>query len=362
MRGMWHVCAKTNESRSMRKGKEAMKRCVNCNQLEEDDCRFCSRCGGQSFEVAVPSAEKATKKNAVSGGKKALAVTLCLFMSVIAVVASVVLLLRASVSEKTIESAMGRVFEEDELADVKIGELVDAKDEDTTVAEYVYSMLDAQTQAQINEKDIEKLLNEKFVQDFVTEKMNDYLSDALYDDGRGKIKTDEIMELLEDNSKKIEKLTGIPMTARNLADIRETIEESHVLKEMKLSAYTKDYDSAFSALRLFFSDGLRVLLIVLGCLLLAGVFLVLPDRVKACHYVGVAFIAAGCMNILMVVASFALPGIVDNVLPLGEGVYRKIFASMRLHSVIQTVAVTAVGVIFVLIAKCCRRKRRSKTA
>lgn len=334
-----------------------MKRCVNCNQLEGDDSRFCSRCGGQILEEAGSPVKKTPRK--LSSGQKAIAVTLCLFMTVVAGLASLVLLLRASVSEDALETAMSRVFDEEDLADLQIGELVGAKKDDTTIAEYVYSMLDEQSQTQISEKEIEELLNESFVQDFMTEKMSDYLSDALYDNKKGKIKTEEIMELLKDNDKKIQKLTGIPMSEVNLREVENYIEDNDILKEVKLSAYTREYKSEFSTLRFFFSDKLRLVLIALGILLLAGVFLVLPDRVKACGYVGIVFIVVGCMNMLVVFMSVALPGIADNVLPLGEDIYKQLFASLRLHSVIQTLVVMAIGVACVLFAKCCKRKFRA---
>lgn len=298
----------------------------------------------------------AAKKRAVSDGKKAIAVTLCSFLSVIAIFASLAFLLHASISEKTIEATMSEVFEEDDLADFEIGELVDAKEEDMTLAEYVYSMLDEQAQTWITPEDMEELLNEGFVLDFVTEKMKDYLSDALYGNKKGKIKTAEIMELLENNDKKIEKLTGVPMSKNNLRVIEEYIEDNKILKEAKLSVYTKEYESEFSTLRFLFSDKLRILLVALGILLLAAVFLVLPDRMKACCYVGTAFIVVGCMNVLLVVMSFALPGIVDNVLPLGEEVYKEMFASMRVHSLIQTAVALAVGAACVLLAVYSKRR------
>lgn len=333
-----------------------MKRCVNCNQLEENDSRFCSRCGGQVLEELISPGGERSKEKSRQRREKVIAVTLCSFMSVIAIFASLAFLLHASISEKTIEATMSEVFEEDELADFEIGELVDAKEEDMTLAEYAYSMLDEQAQTWITPKDMEELLNEGFVLDFVTEKMKDYLSDALYGNNKGKIKTAEIMELLEDNDKKIEKLTGVSMSKNNLRVIEEYIEDNKILKEAKLSVYTKKYESEFSTLRFLFSDKLRILLVVLGILLLAAVFLVLSDRMKACCYVGIAFIVVGCMNVLLVVMSFALPGIVDNVLPLGEEVYKEMFASMRLHSVIQTAVALVVGAACVLLATCSKRR------
>lgn len=329
-----------------------MKRCTSCNQLLDNDSRFCSNCGGQMLEDVIfqegTISKKKTNNGAINGRRETIAVTLCVLMSIIAILASLMFLLRASVSEEAVQSAMNKAF--DDFADIPIGSLVD-EEEDTTISEFVYSMLEEKYQSQIGKKNLRKLLNEEFVQDFVAEKMNDYLSDALYDNGRGKIKIDEIMELLEDNGEKIQKLTGFPMSEYNLDYIQNVIEDSRILKKTKLSTYAKDYESEFSVLRFFFSDAVSILLVVLGILLLAGIFFVLPDKTKACYYVGIAFIVVGCMNLFMVVISFSLPGMANDVLALGRKVYEQIFAPMRLRSVIQAVVVTAVGVGCMLFAK-----------
>lgn len=102
-----------------------MKVCAKCKTKAQDSMSFCAQCGGNVFEPV--------KK--VSAAAKVLSVFLSIFLVLALVVGGLLLTVRTTFSENTVDVVVETMT--DELADLEIGQLVDAKDEDMTVAEYL---------------------------------------------------------------------------------------------------------------------------------------------------------------------------------------------------------------------------------
>ena len=331
-----------------------MKKCVSCGAETLDSTNFCAMCGGSVFQPVVQEQvpanqameqsepaytaqtvqvnpvlqeeQKATKvkkeRKPVSGGAKFLSVLCSIFLTFSLIILCITTLVKYSLSEESFASIGSDL--EGKVADIRIGFWDESLDEDDTLADLVYDgamKVRKQYSAYINESinkevanGIVDILNEPFLTEFITDTMSDYVSFILYDEGRGYIKTDEIIELIEEN------------------------------------------EGLFKAIRFFFSEVLTIVLIVVSVLLIVLIFVLRRDRYKAFTKTGYALVTTGIVSLLILIGTFIAGSMLSNVYPFGNDIYDAVFSPIRLCGTVETSIFFFVGILFVVIGNLIKRK------
>lgn len=373
-----------------------MKKCVSCGAETLDSTNFCAMCGGSVFQPVVQEQvpanqameqsepaytaqtvqvnpvlqeeQKATKvkkeRKPVSGGAKFLSVLCSIFLTFSLIILCITTLVKYSLSEESFASIGSDL--EGKVADIRIGFLDESLDEDDTLSDLVYDgamKVRKQYSAYINESinkevadSIEDILNEPFLTEFITDTMSDYVSFILYDEGRGYIKTDDIIELIEDNSKKVERISNNEVSDRFLQMVEDGIEKSGALKSMDLRIVEEENEGLFKIIRFFFSEVLTIVLIVVSVLLIVLIFVLRRDRYKAFTKTGYALVTTGIVSLLILIGTFIAGSMLSNVYPFGNDIYDAVFSPIRLCGTVETSIFFFVGILFVVIGNLIKRK------
>lgn len=356
-----------------------MKKCTVCQKVVVDQVRFCSQCGNNSFEsmdvpvnngdlmpktvpaaTTTPAAEEPVAKPAktVSTGAKVASVFLSILLVTITFAISMLIVFKATFSEKN-TAAIASSFAED-ITDVKLGQLL-GEDEDVTLDEYIYDQFDTTYQLFVSERDIRKLLEENFISEFIVEKVEDYTSDLFYNNGRGTLDADEIIELLDDNSKTIEKATGYALTDADLNNLEESLEDSIDWDDLKLSTYTTG-NIVFSTLRVAFSPAVLVILSIIACLLTLWIFVICKSKKYAFCCVGIDLLITGILNGIFALATFIIATPLKELLSFLSDAIDKLFVPARSCALLEALAFGGIGLLILIVIKLINTISKKKAA
>lgn len=95
------------------------------------------------------------------------------------------------------------------LGDTGIGFWFGQQGQDVTLDEYMTDVFNSSGVVSVQQKDVKKFLDSAFVKNFVTDRLNGYISDFMYGTGEGSINVDEVMSLLGDNWAEVSVKLGI---------------------------------------------------------------------------------------------------------------------------------------------------------
>lgn len=376
-----------------------MKKCMSCGSEMTDSASFCAMCGGNTFQalesntatsqsvvapagtssssqvtsqVIIPAGNVQTqvvspkmKKvcGPVSGGTKFGSGVIVFVLSLIMILLSSMFIIRFSLSEGAINSVAKNL--EGKIADIEVGFLDRSMDDDVTLSEFVFERTmraRMQNSSYVNmninddvQESIEDILNEPFLSQFLADTFSDYVEFILYDRGRGYLKVTDITELIEDNQKKIEKLSDNHVSTKFITMVEEAVTESGVLEELDMREVEKDNRGLFGTIRLLFSGVIEVSFILIALLLVAILFVIRRDRYKACTLTGSAFIITGAFDLLLVGGTVIGAIMANNEYPFGIEIYNGILSPLRLYSGISVACFLVVGIIFVVIGKLLKR-------
>lgn len=364
-----------------------MKRCMTCDSMMEDDCRFCSACGGSNFEQnpesyveavvsteaanqgsAVSQAEAANRGNAVSqaeavnqgsvpsqakakepaGGEneesvslgvKLLTGLLCILLTLVLMTGSILLLIRVALSE----SAMDVVTEKlsGQMEQKVSGEILDVLSEsgvDSDVVEIV-----------------ETLLEKEFAGTFLMETAYDYTEFLLYEEGKGYIEADDIIELIEDNKKSVEKALGEPVTEELLSAVKQNLEKSGVLEAIDFGEFEEEYEEELEVVRFVFSGIVEIFLAVIALLFIISIFVLRSDRHTAWIKTGGVFIITGIFDLLLVAGTFIAVLLLKDISTVGSIMGNMVLWPLRISGIVVAMAFVVLGSIFTLIGKLLKR-------
>lgn len=373
-----------------------MKKCVSCGAEMSDSTNFCAMCGGSVFQPVTQKQEPSNQameqsepaytaqtvqvnpvlqeeqsttkvkkeRKPVSGGVKILSVVCSLFLTILLIILCIITLVKHSLSEESFSSIGSDL--EGKVADIRIGFLDESLDEDDTLSDFAFDRamkVRRQYSAYINESiskevadSIEDILNEPFLTEFIADTMSDYVSFILYDEGRGYIKTDDIVELIENNSKKVERISNNRVDDRFLQMVEDGIEKSGALKSMDLRVVEEENEGLFKTIRFFFSNVMSIVLIVVSVLLIVLIFVLRRDRYKAFTKTGYAFITTGIVSLLVLIGTFIAGSMLNNSYPFGNDIYDVVFSPIRLCGTVETIIFFFVGILFVVIGNLIKKK------
>lgn len=376
-----------------------MKKCVSCGTEMSDNINFCAMCGGNVFQPIMQNQESNVQmpqddfvqtaqptqvgqflqtgelpqynavpikkeRKPVSGGAKFVSSVCAFFLTNFLIILSVTMLIKFSLSEDSLAS-MGNKLE-GEIADIQVGFLDKSLDEDATLADFIFAETmkvreeySSYVNADINEdikESIEDILDASFLIEFVTDTLNDYISFILYDEGKGYIKADDVIELIEDNRKKVEALSNNDVNKKFLQMIEDAVETSGALEATDFRKVEENNEGLFNIIRFFFSGVVQIVLIVMSLLLIVLIFVLRRDRNKAFTKTGGAFITTGIVSLLVLIGTFVAGSMLNKSYPFGDDVYNAVLSPIRRWGIIETIVFLLVGILLIIVGKVIKRK------
>lgn len=366
-------------------------KCVKCGTEISEGGRFCPNCGSpvevvQSNAVIAPApAGSMPAAQTISGGevpkqapgltesKKSgkkitvasvlLSVLFSLLLIILGTGTSVFFIVRQGLGEAAIESAVSNV----KLAELPTSALSGSKDKKETLPELIYDNISPKFQSYMPDRKeaiarIEDFLEEDFIQEFVAGKVNDYVTDILTDSGDGKIEVKEIMDLLQDHKRELNKLTqsGYQLNDRDFEDIENYLKQKDVkdaLNDFKVSTLSKENRTAFDMIQWIGSNLLLGILLGVCVLLVVILFLVNRRFRRTMVYIGVSLVLIGGLDCVAGVILGQLSDILNDIVGLGKEFFNALFAPTRMWSFIVGGSLILVGLFAIILPQVFRKKK-----
>ncbi len=218
------------------------------------------------------------------------AICTCIVLFVFLAVGTVLFTIRRSTTEEEINSVVSEI----NLADIRVGVMMNDDDADLSLAEYIHDHVNPELLSRYNlsEGNIEELLEEEDIKTFLSEKLWEYC-DYIYSGGsEPKVTAREIVKLLEKNESAIYRITGYQLAESDYQSIEDSLNET-TIGALDLSNVSEDYEGTFSLLRAVLSYWLIALIAALVLMLCVLIFVLYRK------YIAHAFLAAGITFALM---------------------------------------------------------------
>lgn len=344
---------------------EQMK-CTQCGTLIQGG-RFCPKCGSPAPQTQVPagqpvnvSQEKSESKGKNEGkGKKAVvpivvSVLLCLVIIGTGISASTIFIIRNGFSKASVKSAVKKV----EFTKMKVGSLVDIKngDKKAKLPDLIYDSIAPGFREKMGDREtalkaIEDIIEEDFVQDFVSEKAGDYMSDLLTGSGKGTIEVDELVDLLKENRDELANLTegSYKFSDKDFKAMEDYLKHNDVLESLQLSELKEDNRSAFDTVQNLCSYILFAILLCVCVIMIIGLFFVNRKFKKSMIYVGVSLLFIGVLDCVIGMMTGKAATVMNDIMAVGEDIYMTLLSPARTCSLILGGCVILAGVLAVVL-------------
>ncbi len=300
--------------------------CTNCGKKIKDNQTFCIYCGEriEPWDEEVEEAEEEAyeeedyeeeveeKRNNANPPKKTRkkmsvlekigAVLVCILLFVVLLVGAVANIVKNTLSEDTVTE----IVDDIEISDITVGDLMDCEDSDMSLSEYIYSQMDEEVLDNygVTEKQVEELLEEDDIKDFLTDIMADYCDYICTGDTTPKITSKKIISLVEDNEDKIYEITGYQVKESDYELIRN-LEDDGTLDALDVSVLEEENSDIFEKINLartFLSTWVFIIIIIVAILLCVAIFFLCERNIlNAACSVGIVVLIDGI--VLMVVGS-----------------------------------------------------------
>lgn len=305
--------------------------CRSCGKPLEEGVANCPNCGAAVAKPAVPTqpaqavkpkkAGKAPKppkapkvmkpphKQGVPArvGCVLLSILLCLTL----LFASVVTALRVSFSTEKLTKWVESI----DLSEISLQ--VEGKDETVMLGDYLYEVSQQQTDLDLRRRDINDLLQDNLVKDFLLSAAKQYQRYLLDGSDSSGITTRMIMDYVEDNEAEIERLFVRTLHIDQLTLDYDQLEASlneQLGGSLSIDGLNQASGNVLSTLRLFTGLIALILAWVLCALLVLG--LVLANRRRASSlllYIGLPILITGAILLLVGLAGILAPMIVASL-------------------------------------------------
>ena len=324
------------------------------NQPEEPD--------QEKEPIAPPPPQKTPAKDKTvsqgSAGRVALSVLLSILFFVFLFVSATVTVLRTALDE----DRMADMLEELDPATVDVSALVGEEDE-TTLAEYLYDMCrDYPGWEGISRRDVEGILREDFIQDFLTGVVEDYRS-ALVEGKRNKglgLSAANITDFIRENEDSIRDalhdagMRGTPIF--DYDDIEEEVENA-IGDDLTIESLRDRFGGYFTAARIALSLVSLIVLWVLTAALAVLLIVLNKARIRVLLYIGIPALVFGVLYFAAALAGGLLLGSDGDLL-------FDVASELILRPMLVMGAISAGVGLLAVVARCVvgsvRKKQRKK--
>lgn len=286
---------------------------------------------------------KAEKKKSAQPkfGFTVLSVILCILVILTGSLANIIFLARHALSEESIEN----LVKDFDLSDLKMG-FTGEEFSSLTLSEYIVENQNSLYMPDIQEEEIEELLQEKFIQKFLSKKAKAYIEDLFYDTGEGIIKAKELQKLWMDNADKIYEITRTRWSEQELRLTLERMEEEGFLDVLDLSIYRDQNPGPFLLVKYLLSYWMCIALLIVAILLSVSIFLLQKRNCRGLSFMGSTFIVIGIFNLLAGILGNTFSSLLNRRISLGHSFWKLIFGSIRTTEFITAAVLISSGIIF----------------
>ena len=302
--------------------------------------------------AAADSKKKKKVKVHASFAKNIVSVVFFTLALVLGIAAGMLYFVREALDSDRVEEAVHNMT----IGDIGIGVWYGQEGQDITLDEYITDVFNSSGAVSVQQKDIKKLLDSRFVKNFTADLFNGYIADFLYGTGEGCIDIQNIMTLLDNNWDEISSVTGIEaiqVEGMTQEDIRMIVLDGvreRLVRDIHFDSFT------FSGMR-------RQYPFVLNVLSTAVTYpvIIFFMNIRYCggfRYVGNCFCIIGIVNLAAAVAMYVLPVVLNEIFGLGYDFYISLFTLQVMRALYIGAAFVVCGIILSTFGKIIRSVRR----
>ncbi|MBO4929286.1 MAG: zinc ribbon domain-containing protein [Clostridia bacterium] len=322
--------------------------CSHCGTRLNEDARFCHICGRAVCSPAIPAqppeapvqpisppipqpapapqsapAPQPTPKpkcvwsRPADRPRTAGAAILCVLIFLCACLSIGLANLNNLTSESLLEQTVENLVMDLDLTTLPARDVIPSAEPGQCMACYIAREIEKNYTVPISvgEEDVQEFLEDSNILPFLAEKLSEY-TDDIRNDRRGTgITQRELKELLWDNSRYIEKLTGMPLTQKDVDNVLAKADTDGLMRALQAKTLKKDSPVAYAAARVALSDATAVILAVL---MLAMAVLVARSYkwniFQACGSVGKALAISGGISLGLTFVALLLSLIWNSII------------------------------------------------
>ncbi len=315
--------------------------------------------------AAADSKKKKKVKVHASFAKNIVSVVFFTLALVLGIAAGMLYFVREALDSYRVEEAVHNMT----IGDIGIGVWYGQEGQDITLDEYITDVFNSSGAVSVQQKDIKKLLDSRFVKNFTADLFNGYIADFLYGTGEGCIDIQNIMTLLDNNWDEISSVTGIEaiqvegMTQEDirmivLDGVRERLVRDIHFDSFTFSGMRRQYPFVLNVLSTAVTYPVIIFVVAVAALLL---LMILFMNIRYCggfRYVGNCFCIIGIVNLAAAVAMYVLPVVLNEIFGLGYDFYISLFTLQVMRALYIGAAFVVCGIILSTFGKIIRSVRR----
>ena len=324
------------------------------------------------IEVTPVKVRKPAKE--VGTGGKVSSVFLSILAFLLTMIFITSLFLKFTLSQSSLETSIQKV----DYASMELGELlvdsnldIEVREGDTTV-DVVYEALTGQGGIDVSRSEVEEILEETTFKEYLSEKLSGYARYAVTGAEPDEITPREIARLVRDNRDKIEEITDLQITSKDLDELELYLEEDEVLESFSLEKIDQAMEEKnVDKLRTYFSDTILMVLIIVSLLLFIGTVVLvssLHKKVKApLIYIGIPVFTSGLIfTITFIILSIMKGRLFEEIKALYQSI-KPFLTSILTRGIIIGATTAVIGLLmisgYVIIIKVKKREEaRIRTA
>lgn len=307
--------------------------CGNCGSEIPNNSTFCGVCG------------------APVGHKKHIfaCILLTIFVILFGFTASLVVIARKSIDESSIRKFVKSI----DISDID-AEFINGSSADT-LSEYICEVSWDEFGIKLSEGDVEEILDEDYVRNFLSDKIDDYIEDLLYETGDGSIDVDELIDFLEKNNDSFAKITGYSFSDYDLDNIKDSLRKP--LKSTRLSNYRDDYESGFGVVRNLLSYGFMAIMAGLAGICAIVIIILSQPKSSSLINIGVSCGIIGVLDFALALRIGTMAHQFNKVWELGTRFWQKLLSPMKNAGIVTGLVFLLIGVILLIVGCLCKQAK-----
>lgn len=213
----------------------------------------------------------------------------------------------------------------------------------------------------LNESDVEEMLESHALNDFIDNKISDYISDFTTGDGKGVITEREVVNFVRKNQETIEDGLNLRLDDSDFENLETYLkEELKLSKKTKLSGITDSFPIPVDFIRYSFTIVPFIIMTVLCSIFLLLILLLKGKPLRGLLNVGITVLFIGLVNIALAVGIIFFPDYANQRLALGQNVYKAFLQPLQNMSFLYGSICFGVGLIFTIIGGILRHHAKGR--
>ena len=316
-------------------------------------------------EVITQTEKKKKVRTHASLAKNIVSLVFFTLSRVFGITASTLFLVRESLTTQSVSQSVKNMT----LGDTGIGFWFGQQGQDVTLDEYMTDVFNSSGVVSVQQKDVKKFLDSAFVKNFVTDRLNGYISDFMYGTGEGSINVDEVMSLLGDNWAEVSVKLGIDnakVKGKTQDDIRaevltgvynRLVQDIH-FGSFTLSKFRKEFPVIMNVASSLITYPAMLSMAAVAVLLW---FIILFMNIRYCggfRYIGRCMSLIGIVNLAAAGAMYVLPVVLNGIFGLGYDFYISFMSLQVMRALFAGIGFLVCGIIITFFGKMLRAVRK----